>query len=57
MSSKRHPFFEQHVWAVEIEVKGNPSIDGPAGGSFAFPNWADAPLKDVQQRIEPGFSG
>jgi hypothetical protein len=27
------------------------------GSSFAFPQWADAPLKDIQQRIKPGFSG
>jgi type VI secretion system secreted protein VgrG len=41
----------------EIVAKGNLNIDDAAGGNFAFPKWSDAPVKDVQQRIKPGFSG
>ncbi|MGF6701566.1 type VI secretion system secreted protein VgrG [Paraburkholderia sp. MM5496-R1] len=43
--------------AGEIELRGNLTINGPDGSSFAFPQWSDAPLKDVQQHIKPGFSG
>jgi type VI secretion system secreted protein VgrG len=43
--------------AGEIELKGNLTIDSAGGSSFAFPQWADASLKDIQQRIKPGFSG
>lgn len=43
--------------AGEIEVKGNLTVDAAGGSSFAFPQWADAELKGVQQRIKPGFSG
>lgn len=41
----------------EIEVKGNLNVNGPGGSSFAFPQWTESQLKDLQQRLKPGFSG
>jgi type VI secretion system secreted protein VgrG len=40
----------------QIEVKGNLNISGPAGGDFTFPNWSDAPLKEVKGNMNFGFS-
>jgi type VI secretion system secreted protein VgrG len=42
--------------AGEIELKGNLTIDGAGGSEFAFPQWGNAPVKDIQQRVKPGFS-
>lgn len=40
----------------QIEVKGNLNTADPAGGNFTFPNWSDAPLKDVKGDMNFGFS-
>jgi type VI secretion system secreted protein VgrG len=42
--------------AGEIEVKGNLKVDDPEGGSFKFPTWSTAPLKDVKEAANFGFS-
>jgi type VI secretion system secreted protein VgrG len=42
--------------AGEIEVKGNLKVDDPDGGSFKFPTWSRAPLKDVKDAANFGFS-
>ncbi|MFM0550048.1 hypothetical protein P0D69_03610 [Paraburkholderia sediminicola] len=40
----------------QIEVKGKLNIADPAGGNFTFPNWSDAPLRDVKGNMDFGFS-
>ncbi|NML96467.1 type VI secretion system tip protein VgrG [Paraburkholderia sp. RP-4-7] len=40
----------------QIEVRGNLNTVDPAGGNFTFPNWSDAPLKDVKGDMNFGFS-
>ncbi|RDK01953.1 type VI secretion system tip protein VgrG [Paraburkholderia lacunae] len=40
----------------QIEVKGNLNTADPAGGNFTFPNWSDAPLKEVKGDMNFGFS-
>ncbi|TKC88051.1 type VI secretion system tip protein VgrG [Trinickia terrae] len=42
--------------AGEIELRGNLTVNGADGGSFVFPQWGSAPLKELQQRIKGGFS-
>ncbi|KML19692.1 MULTISPECIES: type VI secretion system Vgr family protein [Burkholderia] len=42
--------------AGEIEVKGNLTIDDADGGSFKFPTWSKAPLNDVKDAMNFGFS-
>ncbi|MGU7770294.1 type VI secretion system Vgr family protein [Burkholderia sp. MR1-5-21] len=42
--------------AGEIEVKGNLKIDDADGGSFKFPTWSTAPLNDVKDATNFGFS-
>ena len=39
-----------------IEVKGNLNVEGPAGGNFTFPNWTNAPVKDIKRGMNFGFS-
>nr|WP_144151472.1 DUF2345 domain-containing protein [Paraburkholderia sp. BCC1885] len=39
-----------------IDMKGNLEVDGPAGGSFTFPNWTSTPLKDVKDNLGFSFS-
>ncbi|WP_227461271.1 type VI secretion system Vgr family protein [Cupriavidus pauculus] len=40
----------------KIDVKGNLNVDGPAGGSFVFPNWSAVPVKDIKGDMSFGFS-
>lgn len=40
----------------EIEARGNLNVDGPAGGNFTFPNWTNAPVKDIKGDMNFGFS-
>ncbi|RQR49647.1 type VI secretion system tip protein VgrG [Burkholderia sp. Bp9126] len=42
--------------AGEIELKGNLKVDNPDGGSFKFPTWSKAPLNDVKDATNFGFS-
>jgi type VI secretion system secreted protein VgrG len=42
--------------AGEIELKGNLTVNDPAGGSFTFPTWSQTPLKDVKNPTNFGFS-
>ncbi|RQR21148.1 type VI secretion system tip protein VgrG [Burkholderia sp. Bp9143] len=42
--------------AGEIELKGNLKVDDPDGGSFKFPTWSKAPLNDVKDATNFGFS-
>ncbi|WP_175946975.1 type VI secretion system Vgr family protein [Burkholderia pyrrocinia] len=42
--------------AGEIELKGNLKVDDPDGGSFKFPTWSNAPLNDVKDATNFGFS-
>ncbi|AXF22844.1 type VI secretion system tip protein VgrG [Burkholderia pyrrocinia] len=42
--------------AGEIELKGNLKVDDPDGGSFKFPTWSRAPLNDVKNATNFGFS-
>ena len=42
--------------AGEIELKGNLKVDGADGGSFKFPTWSKAPLNDVKDATNFGFS-
>ncbi|OED15201.1 type VI secretion system Vgr family protein [Burkholderia sp. A2] len=42
--------------AGEIELKGNLTVDAPDGGSFKFPTWAAAPVKDMKHATNFGFS-
>ncbi|CAJ0818165.1 type VI secretion system Vgr family protein [Ralstonia flaminis] len=39
-----------------IEVRGNLSVAGPAGGNFTFPSWTNAPVKDVKGNMSFRFS-
>ncbi|WP_432258834.1 type VI secretion system Vgr family protein [Cupriavidus sp. TMH.W2] len=42
--------------AGKVDIKGNLDVSGPAGGSFTFPNWTSAPLKDGKGDMNFGFS-
>ncbi|WP_042303929.1 type VI secretion system Vgr family protein [Paraburkholderia kururiensis] len=42
--------------AGEIELKGNLKVDDPDGGNFKFPTWSKAPLNDVKDATNFGFS-
>ncbi|MGF6853911.1 type VI secretion system Vgr family protein [Paraburkholderia sp. CI3] len=42
--------------AGEIELKGNLKVDDADGGSFKFPAWSKAPLNDVKDATNFGFS-
>jgi type VI secretion system secreted protein VgrG len=42
--------------AGEIELKGNLKVDDADGGSFKFPTWSKAPLNDVKDATNFGFS-
>ncbi|WEY42968.1 type VI secretion system Vgr family protein [Paraburkholderia sp. SUR17] len=42
--------------AGEIELKGDLKVDDPDGGSFKFPTWSRAPLNDVKDATNFGFS-
>ncbi|WP_322060530.1 type VI secretion system tip protein VgrG [Paraburkholderia sp. J63] len=40
----------------QIDAKGNLKVDGPAGGNFSFPGWANSVPKDVKGNLGFGFS-
>ncbi|MCX5545762.1 DUF2345 domain-containing protein, partial [Paraburkholderia sp. CNPSo 3076] len=42
--------------AGEIELKGDLKVADPDGGSFKFPTWSKAPLNDVKDATNFGFS-
>jgi type VI secretion system secreted protein VgrG len=44
------------VSTSEVDVKGGLNVDGPGGGSFAFPSWEGTPLKEIKNRMKTGFS-
>lgn len=40
----------------QIEARGNLNVEDPAGGNFTFPNWMNAPVKDIKGDMNFGFS-
>ncbi|UBM11614.1 type VI secretion system Vgr family protein [Cupriavidus metallidurans] len=40
----------------QIEARGNLNVEDPAGGNFTFPNWINAPVKDMKGDMNFGFS-
>jgi type VI secretion system secreted protein VgrG len=44
------------VSTSEVDVKGGLNVDGPGGGSFAFPSWDGVPVQVIKDRMKSGFS-